>query len=544
MEEKPSASRRRFAHKLLGPLTIILGAAETLARQADAWSPTAKELLELIAEQSFRLQEVLEILVEAAQVKGTTITTEWHEDPRPSSALEHRQKPLFPPTESAEQEEPVSALPRPTRTQPQRILVVDDDTATRALLQELLQQQGYQVDLTSTGVEAIDRARSVPPDLILLDAVMPRVGGRQMVTVFREDPSLVDVPIVIVSPAVEETLGDPSAFPWVVSKPIQPRQLLDTVAAALTLPQPDGQLTVLIVDDDEGVRTGLGHSLAQRGYQVHTAASGRDGLLEVARLEPDVVLLDLCMPDIDGMDVLRLLREKEDTRTLPVILLSVEADPLVKAEGLRLGADDYVGKPYSSVELEARIESVLRRKELEYSLSPSTRLPGNIAIERVLRQRVASDVPFALCYADLDNFKAYNDTYGFLKGDGVIHQTARILVEAVRALGSPDDFVGHVGGDDFVVITTPAHVESICRRAVTEFDRVIPLYYDAEARARGYIDILDRYGQPNRFTLMTITLVYVTSGDRSFAHPGQLIDQITELKLRAKQIPGSTVLSL
>jgi len=416
---------------------------------------------------------------------------------------------------------------------------------TRTMLQALLQKHGCEVSLASDGVEAIDLARARRPDLILLDIVMPGVDGLQMYTVFREDPLLQDVPIVIVSSLVGTEEGvSLAAFPWTVPKPISAELLLGTVEAALSSPRPDTRPCVLVVDDEEGLRRELHHNLNQRGYQVREAACAADALTEIARGSPEVVVLDLYLPDMSGMEVLRRLREQESSLTLPVLLLSVVDDPDVKARALRLGADDYMSKPFSLLELQARIEAVLRRKELEFSFSPSTRLPGNIAIERVLRQRVASGAPFAVCYVDLDNFKAYNDCYGFLKGDGVIHQTARVLVEAVRELGNPEDFVGHVGGDDFVVVTTPEWAEPICRRAAEEFDQVIPLYYDAEARARGYVEGVDRKGQLARFPLITMTVVVVSTDGHTIEHPAQLVDLIAEPKQRAKQMPGSSIVSV
>jgi len=542
MVRDSSGPRRQLAHALLSPLTIILGAAETLDGQAEGWTPEAREMLGLILEQARRLQETLAGMATTAQVEGNLIRMRWADlSPQAETTAARPERPEAGAVQEVEEASPSGQeAPSP----PGRVLVVDDDAVTRTMLQALLQKRGFEVCLAGSGMEAIDLARAQRPDLILLDIVMPGVDGLQMFTVFREDPLLKEVPIVIVSSVVaEETL--PSAdFPWTVPKPISPEQLLSTVESALSAPPGDTRPSILIVDDEEGVRRELDHHLTRRGYYVREAACAADALTEVARGFPDAVLLDLYLPDMSGMEVLRRLREQESTLTLPVLLLSVVDDPNVKAQALRLGADDYISKPFSLLELQARLEAVLRRKQLEFSFSPSTRLPGNITIERILRQRVASAVPFAVCYADLDNFKAYNDVYGFLKGDGVIHQAARVLVEAVRELGNPGDFIGHVGGDDFVVVTTPERAEPICRRAVQEFDRVIPLYYDAEARARGYVEVLDRHGWPARFPLMAMALVIVSTDGHTIEHPGQLVDLIAEPKQRAKQMPGSSIVSV
>lgn len=534
MAEDALEARRRFAHALLSPLTVILGAAETLVNQAPPADPLLREMAGLILEHARRLHTTLNRLAETAQVRGNSVYAQWAEEeepPAPAGAAEAATAGV----DTAEVREKLSGAAR--------ILVVDDDPAAREYLQELLRESGFEILEARSSAEAIDMARLSRPDAILLDLTLPGVDGPTLYTVFQEDPTLRRVPIVITTDSPKAADGG-RVFPWVVAKPVERQQLLETLASALAAPFREGRPTVLIVDDEPGVRRELCQGLSARGFLVQEAGSGADALTCIAREPPDVVLVDLYLPDLDGMEIVRRLRAQENTLTLPVVLLSVVDDPIVKAQGLRIGADDYLAKPFSILELSARIEAILRRKALEFSFSPSTRLPGNIAIERALYARVASRQPFAVCYVDLDCFKAYNDVYGFLKGDGVIHQTARVLSEAIRQHGTRDDFLGHVGGDDFVVITSPTRADAICEQAVREFDRVIPLYYDAEARARGYIEALDRQGRPARFPLMTMTVVIVTTDGRSIVHPAQLVDLMLGPKQQAKQTPGSTIVRI
>jgi GGDEF domain-containing protein len=184
----------------------------------------------------------------------------------------------------------------------------------------------------------------------------------------------------------------------------------------------------------------------------------------------------------------------------------------------------------------------MRRSEREGGANPSTRLPGNLAIERAITQRIAQGQPFAICYGDLDNFKAYNDSYGFLKGDAVILRTAQLLMEAVRAHGNGDDFVGHIGGDDFVLITTPDRAVAICEAAIAQFDGTAPLFYGAQARADGFISGVDRQGRPTQFPLVSISFAVVSSAWRPFSHPGEVAQRSAEAKKRAKLLPGSVYL--
>jgi len=177
---------------------------------------------------------------------------------------------------------------------------------------------------------------------------------------------------------------------------------------------------------------------------------------------------------------------------------------------------------------------------VESMASPTTQLPGSGAIEQDLQRRLEAKQPFAFCYLDLDNLKAYNDYYGFAKADGVVKQTGDLLRETFTLLGGADDFVGHVAGDDFVFMTTPERVDAVCQALIESFDRLIPLYYDRADRERGYIEADDRFGERRRFPIMSVSIAAVLS-DGTVPH-GELARQAAELKKRAKCIQGSVVL--
>jgi GGDEF domain-containing protein len=162
-------------------------------------------------------------------------------------------------------------------------------------------------------------------------------------------------------------------------------------------------------------------------------------------------------------------------------------------------------------------------------------------IEREVQRRLRDGRAFAFCYLDLDNLKAYNDYYGFAKADGVIRQTGDLLREIIRQAGGPEDFLGHVAGDDFVFIVDPSRVDAVCGRIIESFDRLIPLYYDGQDRERGYIEAEDRFGERRRFQLMSVSIAAVMTDGRSADH-AELARQAAELKKRAKAIPGSVYL--
>lgn len=199
---------------------------------------------------------------------------------------------------------------------------------------------------------------------------------------------------------------------------------------------------------------------------------------------------------MSGYDVCRQIKSDVFLRHIPVMLLTAQVGTSSKVSGLEQGADDYLTKPFEMDELIARIRTLLRRTRLGLEANPLTRLPGNITIEKEILSRIDNNAPFAALYIDLNSFKAYNDTYGFAKGDDVIRETARIILTQSTA---SDGFVGHIGGDDFIVLTNPDGAEALCQKVIKVFDAKAPNFYSAEDQKRGYIETKDRRGKPPNF---------------------------------------------
>jgi GGDEF domain-containing protein len=178
-------------------------------------------------------------------------------------------------------------------------------------------------------------------------------------------------------------------------------------------------------------------------------------------------------------------------------------------------------------------------EEMYLDTSPLTRLPGGIAIENVTNKRIAAGTPLAFCLMDIDNFKAYNDHYGYAKGNDVIQATAGLIGEAVAKYGNKDDFIGHIGGDDFVLITTPDLYPRICQSIIDAFDKTIPDFYDEDDRRRGHILGENRQGQEVKFPLATLSIAVVTNIKRKFKNHIQYGEVAAEMKEHAKTVAGS-----
>jgi len=301
----------------------------------------------------------------------------------------------------------------------------------------------------------------------------------------------------------------------------------------------DEQRTVLIVDDDEVARALISGILrGNKRFKILVAENGEEGIRQAKQEIPDLILLDIMMPHIDGYQACKILRENVSTRYIPIIMLSAKGGVDNQVQGFELGADDFIIKPFDHSELVARIDALIRRHEISLDANPLTRLPGNISIERELVRRLSDKCKFAVGYADLDNFRAFNDKYGFAIGDRVIFDTGRIISHAVTAV----DFVGHIGGDDFVFITVPDNVKKICQTIMKQFEYTIPKYYDDVSRHHGYIQSESRNGKIQKFPLMSISIAIVTNLEREFTHFAEISTIGAELKKYLKTMKGSNYL--
>lgn len=295
---------------------------------------------------------------------------------------------------------------------------------------------------------------------------------------------------------------------------------------------------ILVVDDSTFFAKVINNALTQDGYEVVWAQCGEAGLRLVREEKPDLVLLDVVMPDINGFEVCRILRAAESNNLMPIIMLTSQDDHKDMLIGLDLGADDYVIKPFDNRELLCRVKNTLKRIDRNRNASPLTGLPGNLQIMRELDYRIEKSIPFAAIYADLDNFKAYNDAYGFLKGDVAIKLTADILSDEA-VICDVNAFIGHIGGDDFMIIVSPEYTDTVCSGIIEKFDRRISALYVDEDLQRGHIVTYNRQGAETLYPIMSISLAVVTNECKTFSSYLEVSDIAAELKTKAKSMSGS-----
>lgn len=294
---------------------------------------------------------------------------------------------------------------------------------------------------------------------------------------------------------------------------------------------------VLVVDDDADIRELLRITLEHADFAVDAAGDGVEAIERAHACVPDAIVLDLMMPRLDGMSTLERIRDDRRLQDVPVLLLTARAQVEDAVDGLHAGADDFVAKPFHPDELAARVDSAIRRSARQRARNPLSGLPGNEHIREQLARRIDAGRPAALLYADIDEFKAYNDHYGFLRGDDVIRATAQLLVDAVDAAQMSDTFVGHVGGDDFVLIAPVDAAESLAERVCAAFDDAAPTFYDPDDRDAGGLTVTDRRGTSRRCGLLTLSIGIATTTADPSGHPGELVAVATEVKQYLKGQP-------
>jgi diguanylate cyclase (GGDEF)-like protein len=262
----------------------------------------------------------------------------------------------------------------------------------------------------------------------------------------------------------------------------------------------------------------------------------QSGLDYIYSLIPDLLIIDLAANDPATVDALNTIKEDPIFTHLPTLALIDDSVPLPRWDDVLI--EDYVWKSQVERDLRARAELCVVRAQRVVEVNPLTRLPGNISINRAIQKLIDRSASFGVGYADLDNFKPYNDHYGFARGDEVIKMTGRLILNIVKNRQKHGSFVGHIGGDDFIFIMEADIIEAAAADILATFDRIIATFYDESEKADGII-ALDRQGNSKSFPLMTISIGVTTNSNRRFSHYGEMTEAVSEMKVYAKRTKGS-----
>ncbi|MCM8756698.1 MAG: diguanylate cyclase [Candidatus Omnitrophica bacterium] len=296
---------------------------------------------------------------------------------------------------------------------------------------------------------------------------------------------------------------------------------------------------ILIIVEDPKLQDYLTLILMGEGYIVQVYSSEEELRKNINKESFDLLIVDFLSQNIDGLKICKLVRETLFLRYTSMITLLPDSDPLNKAKSIYSGADDYIEKSIISQELLFKVKAALWRIYRYQDIDPLTKLPSISTALKELQNKINSRASFAVGYAELFEFQRFNERYGFKRGDEVIIHTANLIRQAIVELGSPSDFLFHFGGDDFIFITLPESIDTICKKIVSDFDDTIISFYDENDRRNKCIYIKNRRGEICRYPLMKISIGIVSSVNYPLTSPAQIIQIVTELKDYAKKFEKS-----
>jgi PleD family two-component response regulator len=297
---------------------------------------------------------------------------------------------------------------------------------------------------------------------------------------------------------------------------------------------------LLFADDSEPMRAMVRDLLSAGGYEVSTVPDGVAALAAVAEREPDLLLLDIDMPALSGLDVCRTVKSNPFTAHIPVLMLTGQGSVEYKVEGFDAGADDYLPKPFDPRELRARVQALLRLVRREGDRNPTSGLPGGRAIDEELARRVAAGVTFSVCYLDIDNFKPFADAFGFVAADSVIHAIGRALLEVAREATVPT-FVAHIGSDDFLLVTGTGEATSVAERSQRRFREVVEQVVGPEAVRSGTFRGVGRDGAVRDFPIARLSVAVLDVDPARWKSATSLGAEAARLKSEAKHLGGGTI---
>ena len=297
---------------------------------------------------------------------------------------------------------------------------------------------------------------------------------------------------------------------------------------------------ILIADDNDIIREGLKESFLSAGYDVVTACDGRQAAELTYTVHPDLVMMDYHMPHKTGFEAVEEIRSYPSCANIPIIILTSDDEKPVKMQGLSLEIDDFMTKPADEEEILARVKLLIRRSLQRMDCNPLTKLPGNPSIQARAEKEIKSQNKFALIYCDINNFKAYNDVYGFKAGDGILLQTAKII-ENCALKYDPESFIGHIGGDDFVCICKFEAAKDITQNIISDFDLIATNFYNKKDAEQGFIITKDRRGEICKFPLISLALAVVHNSLKQVTSYAQASAIAAELKHYAKDRPNSFI---
>ncbi len=434
---------------------------------------------------------------------------------------------------------------------PRTVLVADDDAEFSDLLKMFLEANNYLPVIVNDPLLVLQAVKDKKPEALILDLLMPKKDGFQILSELQAEAATAAIPVIVISALRLDKFqerGILTGLPEIIAKDLPEEFLLNVVekelGSALAAPVPAQSVgqpplkparpKVLLADDQTELLMLMTETIEQAGFEVVTAHDGQEALKMIFETRPDIAVLDYSMPVKDGLQVAQDMKNNPLFAHIPIIICTAHSEKKAKMKGLGMGIDDYLIKPVDTDELVARIRMILKRNKLVLDTNPLSKLPGNPSIQARVEREIQQGGEFAVLYLDLNNFKAYNDIYGFDAGDHILKATANLLVKLTIQNEDSKDFIGHIGGDDFIIVTDFDKSEKLAGTIVTSFDDISPSFYTKEDRERGYIVSTDRQNVIKKFPFLSIAVGIVHNKFRPLTSFAQVSNIGSELKKAAK----------
>lgn len=297
---------------------------------------------------------------------------------------------------------------------------------------------------------------------------------------------------------------------------------------------------IYILDNDETIFNDL-TSEFKKDHGIKLKRFAQSEFKVILKHIPDILLINEDCLTCDIIDLAKVIRSDENNSITPIIVISSNTDVNHEIKILNNDIELYFKKPYNKEVIYLSIRNIMRLLNSNRTVSPLTGLPGNVQITAEMKRRIQNNIKFAMLYVDLDNFKAYNDTYGFSKGDEIIKFTAKVLTDNILNIkGGDNNFVGHIGGDDFVGIVEGEDFEKVCQNIIIEFDNKVKHYFDEKDLLNGFLKVENRKGAIEEFPLTTVSIGAVEVKEGKFKNPLEIGEAGASVKHLAKTICGST----
>lgn len=296
---------------------------------------------------------------------------------------------------------------------------------------------------------------------------------------------------------------------------------------------------ILVVDDDPINRKILFRTFKSL-CEVDVAVDGVDGLNKLREFRPEFIITGMHMPNLGGIDMLREVRRSYIGAGIPVLILTSDGQEKALLEAFRSGADDYVVKPFSTNEIKLRVSLIYLRQRMARDVNPLTKLPGNHMLKQEVNRRLELKEEFALAYVDLDHFKAFNDYQGFDRGDHVIQLLSDLLKDFAATYQESDVFVGHIGGDDFVLMLPVDEIHNIKKHISDQFADTVRFLFSEREFERGYYMAKNRKDAIEKFELLSVSIGVLKASKEGISDIRQIAQVSAEVKKLAKQIPGNS----